>query len=646
MILVAAHNKHRLWPVFFFVFSSAFYVAVVWPSLGGGFVLDDWPNLGHLSGAHGAGFWQYIFDGVTGNLGRPLAYLSFALQADSWPDVPGDFRLVNIILHLVNAYLVYLFCHLCRPFLNLSTPGQRWFAVVTAGLWLILPLHSTAVFYIVQRMTLMSATFTLLGLTGFVYAYRRVLDGRRIALAWMLGAAAISMGYLLGVLAKENGILLGIYILCTYYCFLLLQKPESATHPSRAIHYSILVVSGLPILTTVVYLFWGNRYMHAYVHRDFSPAERLLTETRILWEYVQVVFFPTTSTINLFNDGTEISKSLTKPIGTLLSLLAWMVVVVTPFFAGPYASAILFGVFWFIGGHLLESTILGLELNFYHRNYLPSLGLIFSLVLVIFKWMDANKGKFLADKAVPLFFVIYFVWNLTVLRIEATIWGDDYRQALASLVERKQSLRAHQYAAAYFANQSDFLRTLQILDIVDSKWPGYPDTVANKVLISCLDENVIPPDGNLVAARFREGRFDRGVVPTMKEVLIAKSNSACTYFTWEDYRSWLNALRENKKMLGQSENILVLIAHSYSAENRYSSAADILAERQFEKSDANYILLRVRFLALAGRDEEALELLDDLTKHGEKKVSWGMYNEKVVKLKDAIMNKRYDERDK
>ena len=41
------------------------------------------------------------------------------------------------------------------------------------------------------------------------------------------------------------------------------------------------------------------------------------------------------------------------------------------------------GVLWFFTGHLLESTILPLEIAHEHRNYLPLLGIIIAMIGLI-----------------------------------------------------------------------------------------------------------------------------------------------------------------------------------------------------------------------------------------------------------------------
>ena len=53
------------------------------PGLHGGFLLDDYYNLGGLANIDSVGddgIWQFIFSGISSYLGRPLSLASFAIQ--------------------------------------------------------------------------------------------------------------------------------------------------------------------------------------------------------------------------------------------------------------------------------------------------------------------------------------------------------------------------------------------------------------------------------------------------------------------------------------------------------------------------------------------------------------------------------------
>ena len=133
------------------------------------FLLDDTANLSGLAEVEQYGFFYYIFSGTAGPSGRPLSLLTFALQYPAWPDNPAAFKAVNLALHCANGILVWLISlRLIRP-LEQDRVRRRLFVFFTTAIWLLHPLQLTTVLYVVQRMTLLSALFTLAGLWAYLH---------------------------------------------------------------------------------------------------------------------------------------------------------------------------------------------------------------------------------------------------------------------------------------------------------------------------------------------------------------------------------------------------------------------------------------------------------------------------------------------
>ena len=129
-------------------------VYVYFPGLNSRFILDDFYNLQGLGDIQNQGLLYYVFgSGFAGPVGRPLSLLSFALQYQDWPLNPFAFKLFNLILHLLNGVLLFIFSLLLSRQVSLSMRQRYLFAFVVAGLWLLHPVHVNTVLYTVQRMT-------------------------------------------------------------------------------------------------------------------------------------------------------------------------------------------------------------------------------------------------------------------------------------------------------------------------------------------------------------------------------------------------------------------------------------------------------------------------------------------------------------
>ena len=145
------------------------------PAISGAFQLDDYVNLGGLAEVEDtASAIEFMFSGIAGPTGRPLALASFALQAEQWTQGPSAFLRVNILIHLVNAALLAAFLYQLSIQRAVARYEAALVATAAASLWVLMPLLVTASLLIVQRMTTLSAMFMLLGLNGYLYSRARI----------------------------------------------------------------------------------------------------------------------------------------------------------------------------------------------------------------------------------------------------------------------------------------------------------------------------------------------------------------------------------------------------------------------------------------------------------------------------------------
>ncbi len=360
------------------------------PGLGGGFLFDDQPNLA-LNEAlkHARPTWDSVLavieSGNAGPLKRPVAMLSFAANVWATGMNPVWFKFTNVLIHLVNGVLVYwltrlLLSRLAADGVPLTPLRVRWMAVVVASLWLLHPLNLTAVLYTVQRMTSLAATFTLLGMILYVLGRRRWLESEP---RWVVGAAAMLGGVLgcgaLAALTKENGLLIVAFVFLIEWIFFRFRAPHPAARRALAVAHALWF--GLPALAAVVWylLVHPERLVGGYVGRDFTFTERILTEPRILWHYVNWLLVPDIRAMGLFHDDIPLSKGLFEPPTTLFALVEWLLTAGLALWARRRAPVFAFGVLFFLAGHAMESTVFPLEIVHEHRNYLPSWGIVLML---------------------------------------------------------------------------------------------------------------------------------------------------------------------------------------------------------------------------------------------------------------------------
>jgi hypothetical protein len=372
-----------------------FGILIYAPGLHGTFLFDDFGNLPTL-GATGPvdtwpTFWRYITSGAADPTGRPLALLTFLLDAHNWPAHPYPFKRTNLILHLLNGALLFLLLRrLGRDaFRDAEKRRIDLAAAIGAGFWILHPLFVSTTLYIVQREAMLPATFTLFGLLAWLYGRAAIGRGQTLrGLVWI----AIGLGgcTVLGVLSKANGILLPTLALVVEYVLLRSSVPRGASyvtvdrHRQSIYRRSMWLFGWLPTAIVAGYLLeqgWSGLTRGISSVRPWTLGQRLLTEPRVLLDYLDLLWLPRPFTPGLFNDHIQASASLWSPTSTLPALLAIVALITGSWLLRRRWPALALAVLFYFVGQSLESSTVALELYFEHRNYLPAMLMFWPLAL-------------------------------------------------------------------------------------------------------------------------------------------------------------------------------------------------------------------------------------------------------------------------
>lgn len=460
----AIKHTQTLYPSVAFLFFIGLLYFIYAQALGGRLLFDDVVNLESLTFVFADGQFhteaarRFVLGGDAGPLGRPLSLLTFLLDGSGWPDDVAALLYTNILLHLLNATLLAAVLLTLGRALGWSWQRAAWVAVASSALWALAPLIASASLMPIQRMTLLSSTFMLLGMWGYLAA-RQSLEAAPIRTMLLMGLVIGTAG-LAGVFSKEQAALLPGFILLMEW--LLLPKPyfnpASTRAPMvwRAFRWLALV---LPLLLILGYLAKSTiNHEAAYAMRSFDLYERLATELFILWDYVRLSFLPRPASFSPFYDGIKLHDF--KEVFSWLALASWLALWTLALILRSRFPWLLFALAWFWMAHLLESTVLPLELYFEHRNYLAFIGVWFALVAVVADWALKNKGVRLA--AVMLFAYAsiqgFMLWQVTSLygnpRLAAELWAIDF----------PHSERAAQLLANTYTLEHDYTTALKVID--------------------------------------------------------------------------------------------------------------------------------------------------------------------------------------
>ena len=349
------------------------------------FLFDDAPNIQdnphiQISDLKPATLARAGFLGPSSR--RPLVNVSFALNYYLGGLEVTGYHLINILIHLINGLLVYALSIAILKQARCSRDGAQqasragdrgimYMSLFAALVFVSHPIQVQSVTYIVQRMNSMATLFYLLSFLLYIRGRTSPIGSLRHA--WWLGSL---VSWVLALGSKEIAATLPLLVfLYEWYFF---QNLDYQWLKRSAKYLALALV--LFLLVSVVYLgdLSLDRVLAGYSSRDFTPWQRVLTQFRVVVLYLSLLFYPNPSRLNLLHHIIP-SDSLLHPVTTLFSVMAVLFLAGLLLALAKRQRIASFCILWFLLHLVIESSIIGLELVFEHRLYLPMVG--FSILL-------------------------------------------------------------------------------------------------------------------------------------------------------------------------------------------------------------------------------------------------------------------------
>lgn len=545
-------DRHTGWWCFLaaLIVTTAVYAS----GLSGTWLFDDYPNIVdnpgvHMDHASLSELSKAALSSPSSRFKRPLASLTFAFNYLADGLNPFWWKVTNLVIHLLNGLLMFLLARMLLarglpvwrggrgnpPPLPADTAGSDTttaataarerrhigiLAALIAGTWMVLPINLTGVLYVVQRMTSLANLFVLLGLAGYVLARIRMLEQRT---PWRRGViyafASLIGGVVLGFTAKETAVLLPLYALLVEWLLLRFANTSQRTGPSKSVLGGFVVVLLVPL---VIGLAWQIPHVlkaSTWASRDFDLGTRLLSEARIVPDYIRWTLLPTPQALSFYHDGYTVSTGLLSPWTTLLGMIVIAALLVLAFRLRRRAPLVALGLALFFGAHTLTGTILPLELIYEHRNYFASFGLLLALVPLLAapaRRLSEHSASILRGLplALPRYVLLIglaLAWT-AFTAYTAHAWGG--RLSLA----RELALRAPQSPRA----QYELGRTYIVYSDYD------PDSVYTKLAYEPLERSAALPHSSILAEQaliFMNARMDHPIKDKWWNSMVAKLQS-------------------------------------------------------------------------------------------------------------------------
>ncbi len=409
----------------------------------GVFIFDDFEYIVENPAIQNMSFFTHMTDP------RHIGYLSFGLNYAIDGFDPYGYHLVNIVIHILNAFLVFFFVRLLLGIFRRGDEAlTRWddLAAFSAGLiFLVHPVETQAVSYVTQRFTSLTSFFYLMSVVSYMSARWRIERMKGASVAYILYALAI-ISCMLAMKTKEIAFTIPFIIAALEY-FLF----KGSVLSGRRFVYLIPFFATLVIIPMSLFgpeyglMDYGQgvdevtRREKIYDLQQRSTFEYFITQFRVIVIYLRLLILPVNqqAVYDLRASNSLFDSEVIASLGLLISLVVcgaycWRKASRVRAEDAPVYRIVTLGIIWFFVTLSVESSLIPIkDIIFEHRVYLPSAGIfaVFSVVSIhiLRRFFAGDKALIktaicILAVALPLSAATYkrnFLWT-----DEIAFWGD------------------------------------------------------------------------------------------------------------------------------------------------------------------------------------------------------------------------------
>jgi len=337
------------------------------PSFGVNFFLDDFRIILENPLLHevldfGA-IWRF-------SEARFIGSLTFAANYSLHGEAVFGYHLVNFLIHLLAGLALFWLARglFASPAMQVARgPWVRWAPWIAVAIFLLHPLQTQAVTYIVQRYTSLMAMFYLLSMAAYTWARLRHSAPLLVLSIAGLGLAALT---------KQTAATLPLAVL-------LIELMFFRRLSGRA--WALVLGSAVVAATTAAWLLTLPALDVTGLTREtdqISRVDYLATQMEVLWRYIGLFFLIGEQRLEY---DISIASAFSAP-ATVAMAMAHGAVIAVAAALWRRLPVVAFGVLFNYLAHLVESSALPIiDVAFEHRTYLPNAGLALAAGYVLAK---------------------------------------------------------------------------------------------------------------------------------------------------------------------------------------------------------------------------------------------------------------------
>jgi tetratricopeptide (TPR) repeat protein len=342
---------------------------------------------------------------------HPLTWLSHALDAQLFGLNPVGHHYTNVVLHALNAVLLFLLLQ--------SATGFTWRSLMVAALFALHPVNVESVAWASERKNVLSMMFLLLALYAYGWYARRPAVGRYMLVAGLFAC---------GLMSKPQVITLPFLLLLWDYWPLGRYGSAGESPAGQPATMPVLLLEKLPLflmsLASAVVTMQAQKAGGA-IHSAIIYPFRLRLENAIVSysRYIGKAFWPTQLS-PLYPHPLDLLRFWQVIASAIFLLLATTLVI-----RNRRHGYLVTGWFWFLGAlvPMIGLVQVGEQAMADRYAYLPFVGLFVMVCWGASEWAETKKIP-IAGLAVPALAVLAALGALTYRQIgywrnSETLWS-------------------------------------------------------------------------------------------------------------------------------------------------------------------------------------------------------------------------------
>ncbi|MBF0503470.1 MAG: tetratricopeptide repeat protein [Candidatus Omnitrophica bacterium] len=383
---------------------------------------------------------------------RFLVGLSFALNYKCCGLHPEGFRLINLLLHCLNAFLVYL---LVQSTLSLYAKSKEifhgrleWPSFFASMLFLCHPIQTEPVNFITQRFVLMGTFFYLLSLIFYVKSKRHCEERSDEAISLKKDFPnvkntarkdTIKFYYLCSLISaiaamfcKEFVVTLPLMlVLWDFYFLEALAEPRWKRCRRILPFFFIALIVPLLLLKTpkeaigVANIAQSKHMDITRAHTDIGRKQYFLTELNVVCTYIRLLFLP-------INQNLDYDYPLSHALDPKTALCGAFLLCLLGLAAVTYKTCriISFSILWFFIALSVESSFIPIgHVIAEYRLYLASVGFVFLITTLIYMGQGSQRRINWVTAFILIGFSILTYQRNKVWMSDFVLWDDTARKS-------------------------------------------------------------------------------------------------------------------------------------------------------------------------------------------------------------------------